>query len=105
MPLDLVVAGDGLEQEFLARVVRVEVGGLRIPVISPEDLVVTKLSQDDRRISTTPPASASRKPTTSTSTTSVECWSPSTPRSTPAAAVARDFLPITPSSQQTSGRW
>lgn len=43
MPLDVVLAGPGLEQEFLARAERVDLGGVKIPVMSAEDLVVTKV--------------------------------------------------------------
>lgn len=43
MPVDLVLAGPGLEDEFLARAVMRNVGGRRIPFLSPEDLVVTKI--------------------------------------------------------------
>lgn len=43
IPLDVVLAGPGLEEEFLARARTVEVAGASIPVISPEDLIVTKL--------------------------------------------------------------
>lgn len=42
--IDIVVAGPGLEEEFLANRRFVVVGGdLEVPVISPEDLVVTKI--------------------------------------------------------------
>lgn len=41
--LDLVVAGRGLEEEFLDRAKSVDVDGTVVPVISPEDLVVTKI--------------------------------------------------------------
>lgn len=41
--MDVVLAGAGLEAEFLARARTVDLGGVRAPVISPEDLVVTKL--------------------------------------------------------------
>jgi hypothetical protein len=41
--LDVVLAGPGLEDDFLLRAVVVDVGGTPIPVISPEDLVVTKV--------------------------------------------------------------
>lgn len=41
--MDLVVAGPGLEEEFLAHRRFVDLGGLEVPVISPEDLVVTKI--------------------------------------------------------------
>lgn len=43
MPLDLVVARDALELAFIDRARIVDVGGLKVPVITPEDLVVTKL--------------------------------------------------------------
>jgi hypothetical protein len=43
LPVDLVVAGPGLEDEFLAHRRHVELGGVAVPVISPEDLIVTKL--------------------------------------------------------------
>lgn len=43
LPVDLVLAGPGIEEVFLQRARRVELGGTSIPVISPEDLVVTKI--------------------------------------------------------------
>ena len=43
IPLDVVFAGPGLEEEFLQRVTRVRIGRSRVPVISPEDLVITKI--------------------------------------------------------------
>ncbi len=43
LPLDLVLAGPGLEEQFLDRAVRVEMEGLSVPVIAPEDLVVMKI--------------------------------------------------------------
>jgi Nucleotidyltransferase of unknown function (DUF6036) len=43
MPLDVVIAGPGLEEEFLNRALQVNLAGMMVPVISPEDLVVTKL--------------------------------------------------------------
>lgn len=43
MPLDVVLAGPGIEEEFLARAIPVDVGGAKIPFISPEDLLVTKV--------------------------------------------------------------
>jgi hypothetical protein len=43
IPLDVVLAGPGLEEEFLARAVGVEIEGVIIPVISPEDLIITKV--------------------------------------------------------------
>ena len=42
-PVDVVLAGPGFEELFLTRAVPVTIGGLAIPVISPEDLVVTKV--------------------------------------------------------------
>jgi hypothetical protein len=43
MPLDVLLAGPGLEDDFLGRTISVDVGGTRIPVISPEDLIITKV--------------------------------------------------------------
>ncbi len=43
LPLDVVLAGPGLEEHFLERAVLVEIEGLQIPVISPEDLIVSKI--------------------------------------------------------------
>jgi len=43
MPLDVVLAGSELEEEFLQRAISVDVSGSKIPVISPEDLIVTKI--------------------------------------------------------------
>lgn len=43
LPLDVVIAGPGLEEEFLDRAKAVDLAGTIVPVISPEDLVVTKL--------------------------------------------------------------
>lgn len=43
LPLDLVLAGAGLEELFLERVVLVEVEGTGVPFISPEDLIATKV--------------------------------------------------------------
>ena len=41
--LDVVLAGPGYEEEFLARSGFAEIGGVRVPVISAEDLIVTKV--------------------------------------------------------------
>jgi predicted nucleotidyltransferase len=38
-----VLAGPGLEEIFLSRAIRVDVAGVSVPVISPEDLVVAKI--------------------------------------------------------------
>lgn len=43
MPLDVVLAGPGLEEDFLRRAIRVDIKGTRVPVISPEDLIITKI--------------------------------------------------------------
>ena len=43
LPLDLVLAGPGLEEQFLDRAMLVALDNFTVPVISPEDLVVTKL--------------------------------------------------------------
>ena len=43
MPLDLVVARDSLAMAFLDRARTVDLGRLKVPVISPEDLVIAKL--------------------------------------------------------------
>lgn len=42
-PLDVVLAGPGLEELFMDRIRWVEMAGTTIPVISPEDLIVTKI--------------------------------------------------------------
>jgi len=43
MPLDLVVARDSLEMAFLDRARPVDIGGLKVPMITAEDLVIAKL--------------------------------------------------------------
>jgi hypothetical protein len=43
LPLDIVLAGPGLEEVFLSRVRPVTLGGITVPVISPEDLIATKI--------------------------------------------------------------
>jgi len=44
LPLDVVLAGPGLEQEFLERAMEVDLGGgVKAPVISAEDLVIGKI--------------------------------------------------------------
>jgi hypothetical protein len=43
IPLDLVLAGPGLENQFLERARRVNFGAVDVPVLSPEDLVITKV--------------------------------------------------------------
>jgi hypothetical protein len=43
LALDIVLAGPGLEELFLSRAVHVDVAGVEVPFISPEDLIVTKI--------------------------------------------------------------
>ncbi len=43
VPIDVVLAASGLEELFYSRVDRVDIGGRSIPVLSAEDLVVTKI--------------------------------------------------------------
>ena len=43
LPIDVVLGGPGLEQRFLDEVVLVQLGRRRIPVLSAENLIVTKL--------------------------------------------------------------
>lgn len=43
LPVDLVLAGPGLEQVFLDGAHRKRLAGVTVPVISPEHLIVTKL--------------------------------------------------------------
>jgi hypothetical protein len=43
MPLDVVLAGSGLEDEFLDRARVVDIGGTTVPVIDPEDLIIAKV--------------------------------------------------------------
>jgi hypothetical protein len=43
MPLDVVLAGSGLEDEFLARVRLVDVDGVAVPFLHPEDVIIAKV--------------------------------------------------------------
>jgi hypothetical protein len=43
LPVDVVLAGPGLEAEFLANARIVDVSGVAVPFIAPEDLLVTKI--------------------------------------------------------------
>jgi hypothetical protein len=43
MPLDVVLAASGLEDDFLARAVEVDVDGTIVPVIHLEDLIIAKI--------------------------------------------------------------
>ncbi len=49
MPLDVVIAGDGIEREFLARAHAVDLHGVRVPLISVEDLIATKILAGRRK--------------------------------------------------------
>ena len=43
LALDVVLAGPGLEDTFLERAVPIDMAGIAVPFISPEDLIVTKV--------------------------------------------------------------
>jgi hypothetical protein len=43
MPLDVVLAGSGLEDEFIDRARTVDIGGVTVPLIDPEDLLIAKI--------------------------------------------------------------
>jgi hypothetical protein len=43
LPLDIVLAGPGLEDLFLLRARPITMAGVVVPVISPEDLIATKI--------------------------------------------------------------
>lgn len=43
MPLDIVLAGSGLEDEFLDRAVMTDLGATTVPIIDRADLVIAKL--------------------------------------------------------------
>ena len=43
MPLDVVLAGSGLEDEFLHRAVPTDIGGTRVPIIERSDLIIAKV--------------------------------------------------------------
>ena len=43
IPVDIVLAGAGLEDEFLDRAIDVRIEGTVVPVIGPEDLIITKV--------------------------------------------------------------
>ena len=43
MPLDIVLAGSGLEDAFLDRARATDIGGTTVPIIDPEDLVIAKI--------------------------------------------------------------
>ena len=43
MPLDVLIASTRLHAEFLSRARLIDAGGVRVPMMSPEDLIVTKI--------------------------------------------------------------
>jgi predicted nucleotidyltransferase len=43
MPLDIVLAGSGLEDEFLERATVTDIGGVAVPLIDRGDLVIAKV--------------------------------------------------------------
>jgi hypothetical protein len=43
LALDVVLGGPGLEEEFLRTARQVDIGGVTVPVIGPEELIVTKV--------------------------------------------------------------
>lgn len=43
LALDVVLGGPGLEEEFVRGAREVDLAGVRVPVIGPEDLIVTKV--------------------------------------------------------------
>jgi len=43
MPIDIVLAGSGLEEEFLDRARVLDVGGSAVPFIDPSDLIIAKV--------------------------------------------------------------
>jgi predicted nucleotidyltransferase len=49
MPLDLMLAERGLEEEFLSRARACDIGGVKVPVISVEDLVAVKILAGRRK--------------------------------------------------------
>jgi predicted nucleotidyltransferase len=48
-PVDVLLTGRGLEEEFLARVRIVDLGGVEVPLVSPEDLVAMKILAGRRK--------------------------------------------------------
>lgn len=43
MPLDVVLAGSGLEEEFLSRATPTDIGGTSVPLIDLSDLIIAKV--------------------------------------------------------------
>ena len=65
LPLDIVLAGSGLEDEFLDRAVPTDIGGTVVPLIDLGDLIIAKVlagrpkDVDERAVA--PPRSESRR--------------------------------------------
>jgi predicted nucleotidyltransferase len=49
MPVDLVIAAPGLDEEFLERACLLDLGGVEVPVVSVEDLVAMKILAGRRK--------------------------------------------------------
>jgi hypothetical protein len=49
LPVDLVVAGPGLDEEFLARARPIDVAGVAVPIVSVEDLLAMKVLAGRRK--------------------------------------------------------
>ena len=49
LPVDVVLTGAGLEEEFLERARAVDLGGVFVPIVSAEDLVVMKVLAGRRK--------------------------------------------------------
>lgn len=43
MPLDLVLGAEGLEERFIERATKCDLGGVTVPILSAEDVIVTKM--------------------------------------------------------------
>lgn len=43
MPVDIVLAGSGLEQDFLARARHMDIGGTVVPILDVADLIIAKV--------------------------------------------------------------
>jgi hypothetical protein len=77
MPLDVVLAASGLEDEFLQRAVPFDIGGTRVPIIELSDLIIAKILAGRPNESTTrePSGSCTRvRWTRSGFGTSSSCW-------------------------------
>ncbi len=49
MPLDVLLSSTRLHAEFLSRARLIDVGGVQVPMMSPEDLIVTKILAGRRK--------------------------------------------------------